>query len=130
VIISELVHFILRSVVHTRPCRWQAISVGKGDVGCVRSGISLLIFTYRRSSSSRVYGVGTEDDYFVMQEEAGSVLTWITPEFVLKNQTKENSASINKLQVDIWNRKSETQINVSACTTEGNFIEWSIRRRI
>jgi len=35
-----------------------------------------------------------------MQEEAGSVLTCITPEFALKDQTKENSAFINKSQTD------------------------------
>lgn len=48
----------------------------------------------------------------------------------LKNQTKENSAFINKLQASIWIRNSETQTNVAACTTEGNFIQWSIRTRI
>jgi hypothetical protein len=96
-------------------CRWQAISVGKG----VSSGTSWMIFTYRRSPKSRVYGVGTQDDYLVLQEEAGSVLTWITPTFILTVETKENSAFINKLQTDICIRYSQTQISVAAYTSEG-----------
>ena len=69
-------------------------------MGYVSSSTSRLIFTYRRSPSSRMLGVGTQDDYFVMQESAGSVLTCITPGFALEDQTKENSAFIHKSQAD------------------------------